>query len=136
MASIRKEISIRARPDTVWAAIRDVGQAHRLFPGVLVDAKLDGDSRIVTFANGAVVRELIVAVDDEARRFAYSATGGRTTHHNASFQVFDDGEGSSRVVWITDVLPDDLAETVRALVDAGSQAMKKTLESATADVSP
>jgi hypothetical protein len=69
MASIHKEILIRARPQDVWAAIRDVGAVHqRLTPGVLIDARLDGVARIVTFANGAVVRELIVDLDDEARR--------------------------------------------------------------------
>ncbi len=89
MASIHKEILIQARPQDVWAAIRDVGAVHqRLAPGFVIDARLDGDARIVTFADGAVVRELLVDIDDEARRVAYAAIGGRTTHHNASMQVF------------------------------------------------
>ncbi len=32
-------------------------------------------------------------------------------HHHASAQVLPAGEGRSRFVWITDVLPDDLADT-------------------------
>ena len=52
MASIHKEILIQARPQDVWAAIRDVGAVHqRLAPGFVIDARLDGDARIVTFAN-------------------------------------------------------------------------------------
>jgi hypothetical protein len=89
MASIRKEILIEARPENVWAAVRDVGAVHqRLVPGVLVDARLDGDARVVTFASGAVARELLVDVDDKARRFAYEVVEGplRATHHNASMQ--------------------------------------------------
>jgi hypothetical protein len=131
MASIRKEILIEARPENVWAAVRDVGAVHqRLVPGVLVDARLDGDARVVTFASGAVARELLVDVDDEARRFAYAVVEGplRATHHNASMQVFAEGEGRSRLVWITDVLPHDLAASISTLVEQGSAAMKQTLE--------
>jgi hypothetical protein len=60
MASIRKEILINARPEEVWAAVRDVGAVHhRLVPGVVVDAHLEAGARVVTFANGVVARELI-----------------------------------------------------------------------------
>ena len=100
MASIHKEILIEARPEIVWAAVRDVGAVHqRLAPGFVVDARLEGDSRVVTFGNGAVVRELIVDIDDEARRLAYAAVGVATTHHNASMQVFaeDFGPQSARL---------------------------------------
>ena len=116
-------------PENVWAAVRDVGAVHqRLVPGVLVDARLDGDARVVTFASGAVARELLVDVDDEARRLAYAAVGGRTTHHNASMQVFADGSDRSRLVWITDMLPNDLATSISKLVEQGAAAMKQTLE--------
>jgi carbon monoxide dehydrogenase subunit G len=131
MASIRKEILIEARPENVWAAVRDVGAVHqRLVPGVLVDAYLDGDARVVTFASGSVARELLVDVDDEARRFAYAVVEGplRATHHNASMQVFAEGSGRSRLVWITDVLPNDLAASISTLVEQGTAAMKQTLE--------
>lgn len=128
MASIHKEIAIRARPEDVWAAVRDVGAVHkRLVPRLLVDARLEGDVRVATWANGMVVRELIVDIDDDARRFAYAAVGGRMTHHNASMQVFPDAEGS-RFVWITDLLPNELAEFVADLVEQGSAVIKQTLE--------
>ncbi|HLZ58876.1 MAG TPA: SRPBCC family protein [Ktedonosporobacter sp.] len=134
MASIHKEILIKARPQDVWAAVRDVGAAHqRLVPGVLIDARLDGDVRVVTFASGAVARELIVDIDDEVRRFAYAVVEGplRATHHNASMQVFAEGSGRSRLVWITDVLPDDLATRISELVEQGAAAMMQTLEDET-----
>jgi len=101
MACIHKEIVIEASPEHVWAAVRDVGAVHqRLTPGILVDTRLDGDERFLTFARGAVVRELIVALDDEARRLAYAVVEGskRTTYHHASMQVFAQGEGGSRLV--------------------------------------
>jgi hypothetical protein len=129
MASIRKEIVIDVRPDEVWDAIRDVGAIHtRLAKGFVTDTRLEGDSRVVTFANGAVVRELIVDVDDEARRLAYAVVEWRAKHHHATFQVFAQGSGSL-VVWITDLVPNDLAELVEGLMAQGSAAMKTTLES-------
>jgi|SRR5579859_4209018 len=132
MASISREIRIAARPEDVWAAIRDVAAVHRrLVPGVVVDAYLDGDARVVTFANGSVVRELILDIDDSSQRFAYAAVGGRSTYHHASMQVFADGADGSRVVWVTDVLPQTIVGAIRALVEQGADAMKRTLEAET-----
>jgi hypothetical protein len=129
MASITKEVLVNVRPEEVWAVVRDVGTAHvRLFPGILTNCYLDGDARVVTFANGMVARELIVDVDDLQRRFVYASVGGRTSHHNASLQVFADGENGSRIVWITDLLPNEIAPSIQELVDRGSSIMKQTLE--------
>ena len=130
MASIHKEFLINAPVDEVWKAVCDVGAVHqRLVPGVLTDARLDGDARIVTFANGMVVREVVVDLDHKKRRFVYAAKdGGLTTHHNASWQLFDDGKGGTRFVWISDFLPGEVAEPIQALVDKGSEVMKQTLE--------
>jgi uncharacterized protein YndB with AHSA1/START domain len=137
MASIRKEILIHAPPDTVWAAVRDVGAVHkRLAPGFVADTRLEGDSRIVTFANGFVVRERIVDIDDASRRLAYAAVNGRATHHHATLQVFADGERGTRLVWVTDLLPNEVAETIRALVEEGAGVMKRTLEGAAARGGP
>ena len=130
MASIRKEIVIEASPKRVWDAVRDVGAVHeRLAPGFVVDTRLQAGARVVTFANGLVARELIVDVDDEARRLAWAVVGSpRLTHHNASMQVFDDGDRGSRVVWIADLLPNEIAGTITAMIEEGLGAMKKTLE--------
>jgi len=134
MATIYKEVLVDVPADVAWAAVRDVGAVHRrLVPGVLLDARLDGDARVVTFANGLVARELIVTVDDEARRFAYASVGGRARHHNASIQVFPHGDGA-RLVWITDVLPDDLTQSIGALVEQGAVVMTQTLERASTAV--
>jgi carbon monoxide dehydrogenase subunit G len=130
MASIHKEISVDAPAEDVWAAIRDVGAIHtRLAREMVVDTRLQDDTRLVTFANGAVVKERIVDIDDGARRLAYAIVEWRTTHHNASFQVMPDGDGRCRVIWIADLLPNALAEVVGGLMDQGRSAIKRTLES-------
>ena len=129
MASIRREIVIAAPPDDVWDALRDVGAVHtRLAPGFVVDTRMDGDARIVTFGNGLVAREIIVDIGEEARRLVWSVVGGRMTHHNASLQVFAEGRGS-RVVWIADLLPNALAPTIEGMIEQGMAAMKRKLES-------
>src|SRR5580765_8090948 len=107
MASIHKELTINAPPERIWDAVRDLGAIHtRLAKQFVLDTRLDGDSRLVTFAGGAVVRERFVDVDERARRLAYSVVEWRATHHNASIQVVADGDNRSRVVWVTDLLPD------------------------------
>jgi hypothetical protein len=129
MAAIYKEAVIARHAGFVWDAIRDVGAIHRrLVPGFVVDCKLEGDSRFITFANGMAVREVIVAVDDKTRRHAWSARGEPLTHHNASVQVFAEGDGKCRIVWIADVMPHEVADTVGEMMSQGLTTMKRTLE--------
>ena len=131
MASIRREVLIDAKPDAAWDALRDIGALHRrLAPGFVTDVQLENGARVVTFGNGLVVREIIVDLDDKARRLAWSVVGGQMTHHNASAQVFADGDGRTRFVWIADLLPHDLAPTIGAMMDQGLAVIKRTLEHA------
>jgi carbon monoxide dehydrogenase subunit G len=128
MASIRREMSVDAPAARIWDAVRDIGAVHtRLAPGFVTDTRLEEEARIVTFGNGIVARELIVDLDEKARRLAWSVVGGRMTHHNASLQVFEAGNGS-RVVWIADLLPHEIAPAIAAMIDQGMATMKRTLE--------
>jgi carbon monoxide dehydrogenase subunit G len=129
MASIRKEILTKAKPNDVWDVLRDIGALHtRLVPGFVTDTRLEPGARIVTFGNGMVVRELIVAIDDGERRVVWSAVGGSLTHHNGSAQVFSDANGLAKVVWIADVLPDEAASAISAMMEQGMAVMKQTLD--------
>ena len=131
MASIHREIVIEARPEAVWDAVRDVGAIHeRLAPGFVTDTVLEdgGAARLVTFGNGMIARELLVDCDDAKRRLAWSVVGGRMTHHNASLQIFAEGEGRTRAVWIADLLPHELGPAIGGMIAQGLEAMKKTLE--------
>jgi carbon monoxide dehydrogenase subunit G len=130
MASIHEEVLVNVSPAQVWDAMRDVGQIHvRLVPGFVIDCRLDGEVRTVTFGNGMVVREPIVDVDEKRRRVSWAAVGEQFAHYNASLQVFDEGE-KSRIVWISDFLPHALAETVGAMTKQALATMKQTLERA------
>jgi carbon monoxide dehydrogenase subunit G len=129
MASIRKEIQVRRTRRVVWDAIRDVGAIHkRLVPGFVVDCRLEGNSRYLTFGNGMTIREVIVDVDDENFRHSWSARGEPFTHHNASIQVFAEDDNTCRLVWIADLLPNEIAGTVAQMIEQGLRTMKATLE--------
>lgn len=128
MATIYKEFFIDASPDLVWDALRDFGAVHqRLAPGFVIDCKLEADARVVTFANGITLREVLLGIDDSHRRLCYSAVGGKSAHHNASAQVFAVGDGRTRFVWITDVLPNEFAEYIDGMMEQGMKVMQTTL---------
>ena len=126
--TVRTETHVDAGPADVWSAVRDVYNVHeRLVPGLVVAVVRHEDARTVTFANGFVVNERIITIDDAEQRIAYSAFGGRATHHLASMQVVADGSGS-RVIWITDFLPAELKPLIAGNMEQGSLIMKRTLE--------
>ena len=127
MASIHKDIPIEATAAEVWDAVRDFGALHtRLVPGFVTDCRLDGEARIVTFANGNVAREILVDCDDARRRLAYAIKSKRMTQHSASVQVVAEGTARCRIIWITDVLPHDLAPYIDSQMDQGALALQKT----------
>jgi hypothetical protein len=129
MASIRRETVIGCSPSHAWGALRDFGAVHvRLAPGFVTDARLDGPDRIVTFFTGTTLREVLVDVDDDARRLAWSIVDAPYTHHNGVAQVFDAPDGASRLVWVTDLLPNEIAERTAAMMDRGLAVIKETLE--------
>jgi hypothetical protein len=129
MASIHKDIPIAAPAHEVWDAVRDFGGLHtRLVPGFVLDTKLDGEARIVSFANGTVARELLVDCDDARRRLVYAVISERVKQHSASVQVIADGEARCRIVWIVDVLPHEIAPYITGQMDVAAAAMQKAFE--------
>ena len=128
MASIHKDIPIDADPEGVWAAVRDFGAVHqRLAPGFMIDARLEGDARIVTFHNGTVARELLVDCDEARRRLVYAVINERVKHYSASVQVVADGDTRTRLIWIVDVLPNEIASYIDGQMDQAALAMQRAL---------
>jgi hypothetical protein len=129
MASIHEQLEVEVDVDKAWRALRNVGEAGKLFAPVLADAKLDGDTRTVRFANGMVAKERIVDVDDGRRRVAYSALDvpGMTYHH-ASMELVDAGNGRCLFQWTTDFLPPEIGGNIKPLIEQGARAFKANLE--------
>jgi carbon monoxide dehydrogenase subunit G len=134
IASIRHEVVVARTPHEVWDVLRDVGAVHqRLLPGRVQDVSINGNIRTLTMPDGHIVRELIVAIDDDKQRLAYSVIEGARPaleHHHASFEVFPEGEKQSRLVWTTDILPDSLAGLVSERSRRGALEMKQVIEAA------
>jgi Polyketide cyclase / dehydrase and lipid transport len=134
MASIIKSVETVAPVRLVWSAIRDIGALHtRLVPGFVTDTVLDDDARIVTFANGMVMREPIITIDDEHRRLVWSVEGGPPDHYNGAAQAIEQPDGTTVVMWTADFKPDELADTIDAMMTAGAAAMKVALDRTAAE---
>ena len=129
MASITREMIVGVGAIAAWAAVKDVGAVHeRLAPGFVTRVALEADMRHVVFANGLAIDELIVTIDDTAKRLVY-AVQGRAKHHQASMQVLAEGEQQCRFIWITDVMPDEAANRFASMMDQALPIIKRTLES-------
>ena len=128
MATIRKEVTLAASAETVWAAFRDYQNVHeKVARGFVIASKPEGaGARIVTFPNGVSVREDLVSCDDIRKRLAYTASGGQLQHHNGVFEVKSEG-GGSRVIWTLDVLPHEAEPVISGMMDLGCEAIRKTL---------
>jgi hypothetical protein len=88
--------------------------------------------RTVTFANGLVVQERIVTVDEPRRRVAYSVLGEMFEHHSASMQILPVDAVNCRFLWVSDFLPDERAGTIQPLVEQGARALARNIEGGTA----
>jgi hypothetical protein len=133
MASIRNEIVIDAPAELVWDALRDVGALHtRLVPGFVVNTELEPGARVVTFFNGQVLREVLVDIDDTERRVAWAINDEPFTHYSASAQVFPDGSGRCRFVWIADLLPNELRDHVAMMMARGLDVIRTTFGTSSA----
>ena len=127
MATLYRDIPVETAAEDAWAALRDPGNAASVFAGVLIDARIEKDVRWVTFADGTVIKERVIGVDDARMRLAYTVGGGRFEHHHATLQVVPETPGRCRVVWISDFLPDERAAVVEPLMDAGCAALRHNL---------
>jgi hypothetical protein len=135
MALLRTEISIAAAPADVWDVIRDFAAGPlRMAPGFVLGCEADTGDRVVTFADGVVVHERFVELDDAERRIVYGVVGGsvQPDHDTAQMQVVPE-DGGSRFIWTRDLRPDELAAGFQAAMDRGAEVIKRTLEVAQAE---
>jgi hypothetical protein len=132
MASVIREIVIDASPEEVWVAVGDFAGGPPRMSGGRVDCRLDApDVRALTFSDGTTARERLIARDDAARRIVYGWVGDEVAHDNTSMQVLADGERRSRLVWIHDTLPDELAGWLATAMDQLAPVIQQTLRSPT-----
>lgn len=129
MASIYKELRVDSSPEALWQRVRDVGNIASLMPNFLQGSHLaDEHTRSCALPDGGELREQIITVDDDRRRVVYSivASPMQLNAHSASMQVLSDDEGS-KLVWVTDFLPDEAAAGFGEALDAATQDLANTL---------
>ena len=129
MAAIYKESIVNVSAEKAWSALGSVGEADKLFGPVLVDSHLEGDVRVVRFANGTVLHERILDLDENRRRIAYTALDAPgLTYHHASMQIRDEAPGQCLFTWITDFTPAEMSGQLLPLIEQGTHAFKFNLE--------
>jgi uncharacterized protein YndB with AHSA1/START domain len=128
MGTVRREVIIDRPPDAVWPLIADPTAIAGWFPG-MVDAEVDGTSRVITTASGIPLPEEIVTVDPIQRRFQYRVLGGLMRSHLGTIDVFDLHDGRSLVSYSTDAEPDPVALIIGGATGNALHELRRQLES-------
>ena len=129
MATLRKELELKAPAARVWEALADFHAVdRRVAPGFVTRSQPDGEARIVTFSNGTDARELLISSDASKRRLVYAIANERLRHYNAAVQVVTEGEDRCRFIWTVDFLPNELADYIAGQMDLALKVIKPTLE--------
>ena len=124
MATVHLEIPIDSTVDAAWKKLADLGGVHQML-SVLSSASIDGDKRVCELEGGGTLEELIVSVDDDLRRVAYSITESPFgfEFHAASMTVLADGD-TATFVWTTDLKPDEAADQFGGLIESETDNIK------------
>ncbi len=130
MASVRREVRIARSADEVWAVVGDPTSISRWFPGI-VDATVDGTSRVITTASGIPMPEQIVTNDALQRRFQYRITAPIIRNHLGTIDVFALDECSCLVAYATDCEPDAMALIIGGATGNALVELRRQLESET-----
>jgi hypothetical protein len=99
----------------------------RWFPGI-IDAQVDGATRVITTATGLSMPEVIVTNDALQRRFQYRITAPIVQDHLGTIDVFDLGDGSSLISYATDCEPDALALVIGGACGNALRELRRRLE--------
>lgn len=58
----------------------------------------------------------------------WSIVDGPYAHHNGAAQVIANEDGTTRFVWIADLLPNEIAEMTGEMMERGVENVKQALE--------
>lgn len=127
MGTVRREVRIGRPAAAVWALVGDPAALPRWFPGI-VDAVVDGTTRVVTTGAGLPMPEQIVTCDPILRRFQYRITAPLFRHHLSTLDVIDLGDETSLVVYGVDAEPDVMALVIGGAAGNALHHLKTLLE--------
>ncbi|XOV83321.1 MAG: SRPBCC family protein [bacterium] len=134
---MRTEITrtIQVPANEVWATISKGGDVHHWFTGVITSCALsgtgEGAERFCTMADGAELKERIIEIDHDARRFRYAIDEHPlpASHVIATIFVVGLSDGRAQVTWGADYATDDenssvVDETLKGLYAHGVSALE------------
>lgn len=130
MATLRREIRIHRPAADVWRLVGRPELLYLWFPGI-VASDVDGDTRIITTGTGIPIPEQIITNDALQRRFQYRITAPMFTHHLATVDVIDVGDGTCMVVYATDAEPAVMALVIGGGSSGALDELKRQMESGT-----
>ena len=102
-----QSITIKASPDTVWAAVKDFDGLGSWHPAVAKDVIVAGKNnevgaeRLLTLGDGGTIREKLLAWDAKGHSFRYSILEGvlPVSDYTSTLSVKAAAEGQSTVTW-------------------------------------
>ncbi|MDG2304048.1 MAG: SRPBCC family protein [Candidatus Binatia bacterium] len=114
MGEIRVEEEVDAKPETVWALVREFGGVKEWNDGI-DSCEVDGSGigAVRTLKMGGIeIQERLEHIDDTGRTFSYSIISGPVPVENylASMTIHDAAEGKARVTWQGSFDPKGVAE--------------------------
>jgi uncharacterized protein YndB with AHSA1/START domain len=125
---------VAAPADRIWATIAAGGGVHHWFGAVITACELRGSGpgaeRFCTMADGADLKERILEIDADARRFRYAIDEHPLPAREvvAAMEVEDLGDGTARITWGAQYEADDahadlVDQTLSGLYAQGIQSL-------------
>jgi hypothetical protein len=125
--SVRREVRIARSADEVWELLGDPVRLPEWWPGI-VDAQVDGDSRVITTGAGIPMPETILTCDRLQRRFQYRITAAMFREHLSTLDVLDLGDGTSMAVYSADADPATMALVIAGAAGCALENARSMLE--------
>jgi hypothetical protein len=118
MAALSYRAPLSVSADTAWDFLdRYTRSEVHVFSSCTAERRVD-DYRVVTITDGSEVWEQNITVDAERMRAVYRVPGlAGSEHHQAEMRIDVTDSGGADLVWVTDVLPHDLADLLRDTYD-------------------
>jgi hypothetical protein len=127
--TVRRHVHIRRPAAEVWSLIGDPARLPEWFPGIL-DAVVDGTSRVITTGAGFPMPEEIVTNDPIQRRFQYRITTGLFQEHLSTLDVLDLDDGTCVVVYAADASPATMALVIAGAAGNALENLRSMMEAA------
>src|SRR5215470_3550141 len=118
MAGLSYRAPLTVSAEVAWDFLDRYTRAEvHVFSSCVSERRVD-DYRVVTITDGSEVWEQNVTVDPERSRAVYRVPGlAGSEHHQAEMRIETSDAGAVHLVWVTDILPHDLADLLRDTYD-------------------